>query len=109
GFGAPRPLRLGAGDAFARPARAILTVIALGIGIATLVFAVAFQKTIGDLASNRASYGYAQDVEVFRYPAYSDADLGKLLADQPETKTGVAPRFLHVAIPGADDPAAPDR
>src|SRR2546427_3192928 len=65
-FGAPRPLSLGAGDAFARPARAILTVIALAIGIATLVFAVAFQKTIGDLLCNRASYGYPQDVAVFR-------------------------------------------
>ncbi|TMF72429.1 MAG: ABC transporter permease [Chloroflexi bacterium] len=104
-FGAPRPLSLGAGDAFARPARGILTVIALGIGIATLVFAVAFQKTIGDLASNRASYGYAQDVEIYRYPAYSDADLSKLLADQPETDIVVATRFLHVAIPGAADPA----
>ena len=104
-FGAPRPLSLGAGDAFARPARGILTVIALGIGIATLVFAVAFQKTIGDLASNRASYGYAQDVEIYRYPAYSDADLSKLLADQHETDIVVATRFLHVAIPGAADPA----
>ena len=104
-IGAPRPLSLGAGDAFARPARAILTVIALAIGIATLVFAVAFQKTIGDLASNRASYGYAQDVEVYRYPAYSDADLSKLLAEQPETNIVVATRFLHVAIPGSVDPA----
>jgi putative ABC transport system permease protein len=104
GLGAPRPLSLGAGDAFARPARAILTVIALAIGIATLVFAVAFQKTIGDLASNRASYGYAQDVEVYRYPAFSDADLSKLLAEQPETNIVVATRFLHVAIPGAADP-----
>ena len=104
-LGAPRPLSLGAGDAFARPARAILTVIALAIGIATLVFAVAFQKTIGDLAANRASYGYAQDVEVYRYPAYSDADLSQLLAEQPETNIVVATRFLHVAIPGAADPA----
>jgi putative ABC transport system permease protein len=104
-LGAPRPLSLGAGDAFARPARAILTVVALAIGIATLVFAVSFQKTIGDLASNRASYGYAQDVEVFRYPAFSDADLSKLLADQPETSTVVSTRFLHVAIPGSVDPA----
>ena len=102
-LGAPRPLSLGAGDAFARPARAILTVIALAIGIATLIFTVAFQRTVGELASNRASYGYAQDVEVFRYPAYSDADLTRLLAEQPETKTVVATRFLHVAVPGAAD------
>jgi putative ABC transport system permease protein len=103
-LGAPRPLSLGAGDAFARPARAILTVMALAIGIATLVFSVAFQKTIGELASNRASYGFAQDVEVYRYPAYSDADLSQLLAAQPETKIVVATRFLHVAVPGAADP-----
>lgn len=103
-LGAPRPLSLGAGDAFARPARAFLTVVALAIGIATLVFAVAFQKTIGELASNRASYGYAQDVEVYRYPAFSDADLSKLLAAQPETNIVVATRFLHVAVAGAADP-----
>jgi putative ABC transport system permease protein len=78
--------------------------MALAIGIATLVFSVAFQKTIGELASNRASYGFAQDVEVYRYPAYSDADLSQLLAAQPETKIVVATRFLHVAVPGAADP-----
>lgn len=104
-LGTPRPLSLGAGDAFARPARAILTLIALAIGIATLVFAVAFQKTIGELAVNRASYGYGQDVEIYRYPAYSDADLGTLLAAQPETSIVVATRFLHVDVPGAADPA----
>jgi len=103
-LGAPRPLSLGAGDAFARPARAMLTVIALAIGIATLIFTVAFQKTVGELASNRASYGYAQDVEVVRYPAYSDENLTRLLADQPETQTVIATRFLHVAVPGAADP-----
>lgn len=103
-LGAPRPLSLGAGDAFARPARAVLTLVALAIGIATLVFAFAFQKTIGDLAGNRATYGYSQDVEVYRYPAYTDADLSKLLAAQPETSTVVATRFLHVDVPGAADP-----
>ncbi|HEV2028621.1 MAG TPA: ABC transporter permease [Candidatus Dormibacteraeota bacterium] len=104
-LGAPRPLSLGAGDAFARPARAILTLIALAIGIATLVFAFAFQKTLGELAGNRASYGYAQDVDVYRYPAFGDADLSALLAAQPETSSVVATRFLHVDVPGAADPA----
>ena len=103
-LGAPRPLSLGAGDAFARPARAILTLIALAIGIATLVFAVAFQKTLSELMVNRATYGYAQDVEVYRYPAYSDSDLTTLLAAQPETSIVVATRFLHVDVPGATDP-----
>lgn len=103
-LGAPRPLSLGAGDAFARPARAILTVIALAIGIATLVFAVAFENTTGELGGNRAGYGMAQDVEVYRYPAYSDADLSRLLAAQPETRLVVATRYLHVGVPGASDP-----
>jgi putative ABC transport system permease protein len=103
-LGAPRPLSLGAGDAFARPARAILTVIALAIGIATLVFAVAFQKTMGELTRNRATYGFAQDVEVYRYPAYSDADLSRLLAAQPETRVVVATRYLRVGVPGVADP-----
>jgi putative ABC transport system permease protein len=103
-LGAPRPVSLGAGDAFARPARAVLTLVALAIGIATLVFAFAFHKTIGDLAGNRATYGYSQDVEVYRYPAYTDADLSQLLAAQPETSIVVATRFLHVDVPGAADP-----
>jgi putative ABC transport system permease protein len=103
-LGAPRPLSLGAGDAFARPARAILTLVALAIGIATLVFAVAFQKTLSELLVDRATYGYGQDVEVYRYPAYSDSDLSTLLAAQPETSIVVATRFLHVDVPGATDP-----
>ena len=78
---------------------------ALAIGIATLVFAVAFQKTMGDLTRNRASYGYAQDVEVYRYPAYSDADLSRLIAAQPETRVAVATRYLRVGVPGTADPA----
>jgi putative ABC transport system permease protein len=102
-LGVPRPLSLGAGDAFARPARAILTVIALAIGIATIVFAVAFQKTVGDLAGNRASYGFAHEVEVYRYPAYGDADLTRLLAEQPETNLVVATRLLRVGVPGSAD------
>ena len=66
---------------------AILTLIALAIGIATSVFAVAFQKSLSELMGNRATYGYAQDVEVYRYPAYSDSDLTTLLAAQPETSS----------------------
>ena len=49
----PRPLALGAGDAFARPLRAGLTALAVLVGVATLVFATglpASARTLVDIA-----------------------------------------------------------
>jgi len=104
---APRVVSIGAGDAFARPVRALLTVTALGVGIATATFAIGFQATLVSLLSrDPGSYGYAQDLVVNRYPGISDASLSEQLAAQPETRVVVGQRLLSMRAPGEKDPIA---
>lgn len=104
-LGAPRPLSLGAGDAFSRPVRAALTVTALGIGIASAIFAIGFRDTaIRVLTSEPALYGYGQDVVVQRYPAITDPEVTARLAEQPETGVVVATRAFVIRVTGHKDP-----
>jgi putative ABC transport system permease protein len=101
----PRPLSIGAGEAFARPVRGLLTLVALAIGIATATFAIGFQgAAVSELANDRASYGYGQDLVVYRYPGISDETLSAQLAQQPETLRVVAIEPLAIQIPGQKDP-----
>ncbi|GAC1475129.1 MAG: hypothetical protein NVS9B11_16530 [Candidatus Dormibacteraceae bacterium] len=103
--GAPRPLSLGAGDAFARPVRGLLTLLALTIGIATATFAIGFQDNLMRLLTEaRTSYGYGQDVIVSRYPGLSDDKLSTQLAEQPGTRIVLAEKILAIRVPGRKDP-----
>lgn len=102
-LGAPRPLSLGAGDAIARPLRSALTLLALAIGIATITFAFTFGPTIQRFADDRAGWGAAQDLNVSRYPALSDAAATALLNSQPETESVIATHQFLMALPGQAD------
>ena len=102
---APRALSIGAGDAFARPVRGLLTTAALGVGIATATFSIGFQAGLGNfLTSQPASYGFGQDVIVNRYPGISDADVTQRLTAEPETTAVVSQRTLGLRVPGEHDP-----
>lgn len=104
-FGAPRPLSLGAGDAFARPVRATMTLAALTIGIATATFGIGFQSAFSSLVSDRAAIGFAQDVTVNRYPGMSDDTLTASLAAQPETQLVLGVKAMAIHLPDQTDPA----
>jgi putative ABC transport system permease protein len=99
-LGTPRPLSLGAGEAFARPVRGLLTVLALAIGIATLVFAFAFTPTIKAVGDDLGSWGAAGDVHFARYPALVDPAATALINAQPETKVVVATSQLPLTLSG---------
>ena len=99
-FGVPRPLSLGVGDAFARPVRAVLTLAALGIGIATLTFAFTFGQAMQTFAADKASYNSAQDLIVDRYPGLDDAGATALIAAQPDTRTVIATRQFALTLSG---------
>lgn len=101
--GFPRPLSLGMGDAFARPVRAILTLAALGIGIATLTFAFTFGQAMQGFADDKASYNSAQDLVVDRYPGLDDAGAMALIEAQSDTRAVVATRQYAATIPGRTD------
>jgi len=100
----PRPMSIGAGDAFARPVRALLTVSALAIGIATATFAITFEANGLLLTSDPSSYGRAQDLVINRYPGISDATLSRQLAGQPETQAVVSQRVLQMHVQSEKDP-----
>ena len=99
GVGAGPAISLGAGDAFARPVRAALTVTALGIGIATLTFAFTFAPTLQRIA-DPASLGVAQDVNVVRYGSMTDAEAMALITGDPGTKAVVAMTEVPATVGG---------
>jgi putative ABC transport system permease protein len=102
---APRPLSLGAGDAFARPVRGLLTLTVLVIGIATATFAIGLQDRFSTvLRTEAASYGYGQDVVVHRYPGLADNTLSAQLAQQPETRQVLGVETLTIRVSGLKDP-----
>ncbi|MGO8950070.1 MAG: ABC transporter permease [Ktedonobacterales bacterium] len=99
----PRPIALGAGDAFARPVRGLLTTIAVMIGVTTLVFAFGLNATFQQITSIRA-FGTIADVTVSRYGSYPDARLMQTLEAEPDTRQIIALDYTHLSIPGLSDP-----
>jgi putative ABC transport system permease protein len=97
-------MSLGVSDAFVRPVRGGLTVIAILIGVATLTFAYGFHSTLNTLDKEPATHsndfvGGAYQVEVSPIAGIDDARIMRLLRAQPETANVVAfsSRFLSVA------------
>lgn len=98
--GAGPGISLGAGDAFARPVRAALTVTALGIGIATLTFAFTFAAMLRSIVDDPASLGVAQDANVVRYGSLSDADAMAIINGDPGTKAVLAVTQVPATVAG---------
>jgi putative ABC transport system permease protein len=98
----PRPIAVGAGDAFARPLRGGLTAIAVLVGVATLVFASGLYAAI--LKFNDLFTPANYQVTVSRFGGFSDAATLDLLQKQPQTNLVVGERELQLALPGEVDP-----
>jgi len=98
--GLPRPVSLGAADAFARPLRGALTATAVLIGVATLTFAFGQHRSIDRFHRSLA----ATQVQVRRTAAYPDGTLMRTLLAQPETAGVLATSSAHVLVPGLADP-----
>ena len=79
----PRPLSLGAGDAFIRPLRGGLTVLAVLIGVTTIVFAFALREAFAEYPQAAARLN--GDVSVSREPTVGDRRATAILSDRPET------------------------
>jgi putative ABC transport system permease protein len=109
GWGLPRFLSLGAGQAFARRMRGILTVVAVLIGVATLTFALGFHATSDRMASDPAFHsvdylGGSYQIKLDPRGGYTDQQVMRLLRAQPGTKYVVAYSDLFVKVPGVSDP-----
>ncbi|TMB99857.1 MAG: FtsX-like permease family protein [Chloroflexi bacterium] len=99
----PRPLVLGLGDAFARPLRAILTLVTVLLGVATVVVAIGLPRSF-ELINNSETGAGQYQVVVTRTSGYSDSDVMRVLNAQPETARVVAVAGQNVAVPGVTDP-----
>jgi putative ABC transport system permease protein len=99
----PRPVVLGIGDAFARPLRAILTLVTVLLGVATVVVAVGLPRSFALINNSETGAGNYQ-VVVTRTSVLADSDVMSLLNAQPETSRVVAEGGQTVLVPGVGDP-----
>jgi putative ABC transport system permease protein len=99
----PRPLVLGIGDAFARPLRAILTLVTVLLGVATVVVAIGLPRSFALINNSETGAGNYQ-VMVTRTSVYPDSDVMRVLNAQPETARVVAVGGQNVDVPGVTDP-----
>src|SRR5207245_2300750 len=99
----PRPVVLGIGDAFARPLRAILTLVTVLLGVATVVVAVGLPRSF-ELINNSETGAGSSQVVVTRTSAYPDSEVMRVLNSQPETARVVAVGGQNVLVPGVGDP-----
>jgi putative ABC transport system permease protein len=100
----PRWLSLGAGDAYARPLRGVLTTIAVLVGAATLTFAFGFAVTLERYFNDRGLSVGRGDVVVQRLGNYPDGALLRTLNDQPETRAVVSFRYDQLSVSALSSP-----
>jgi putative ABC transport system permease protein len=101
----PRPVVLGAGDAFARPLRALLTLVAIGVGVITITVAVGLPRSFAAIVAHETSAGYV-DAVVERSPALPDRDAMRIIEADPQTARVVGELDENVAVPDISDPVA---
>jgi len=98
----PRPVSLGTDDAFARPLRSALTVLAILVGVATIVVASALREALP--RSLETTSRLNGDVSVSRGNTVSDNRVMAILTGQPQTQQVVAVGRGTVVVPGLDYP-----
>jgi putative ABC transport system permease protein len=99
----PRPIVLGLGESAARPVRAMLTLLAIVLGVATVIVALGETRTFNEIYSYEGHIGKV-DVVVAKSPALADADAVQLISAQPETTRAVAEGSTSITVPGISDP-----
>ena len=98
-MGLPRHFGLGAAAVVDRPVRAILTVGAVAACMAALTFAATFGPTMDGFIKDRATWGGAQDVTVFKVPGRSADEVQTLLSQRPEIAFSVETSTAPYVIP----------
>ena len=99
----PQPIVLGVGDAFARPLRSALTLLAILLGVATVTVAVGLPRSFQKINDSETSAGNMQ-VVVTRSDGFADSEVMRILNAQPETARVVALTGRNVDVPGIGDP-----
>jgi len=99
----PQPIVLGVGDAFARPLRSGLTLLAILLGVATVTVAIGLPRSFQKINDSETSAGNMQ-VIVTRSSGFPDSEVMRILNGQPETARVVALTGQNVDVPGIGDP-----
>ena len=99
----PRSVVLGLGDAVARPVRALLTVLAILVGVATFIVALGLTRGFDGIYTYEG-HDATVDAVVNKSPALSDTAAVQLITSQPETSRVVAQTSTNLAVPGIADP-----
>ena len=99
----PRPIVLGLGEAAARPVRSLLTLLAIVLGVVTVVVALGEARSFNQIYTYEGHIGRV-DVVVAKSPALADADATQLINSQPETTRVVAQATATITVPGLADP-----
>ncbi|WP_457963721.1 FtsX-like permease family protein [Arthrobacter sp. D1-29] len=96
----PRHVGLGAAAVVDRPVRAMLTVGAVAACMAALTFASTFGPTMDGFIKDRATWGAAQDVTVFKTPGRSADDVQALLSQRREVAFSVETSVASYVVSG---------
>src|SRR2546429_5442977 len=99
----PRPIVLGLGEAAARPVRSLLTLLAIVLGVVTVVVALGEARSFNQIYTYEGHIGRV-DVVVAKSPALADADATQLINSQPATTRVVAQATATITVPGLADP-----
>lgn len=99
----PRPVVLGVGDAFSRPLRAFLTILAVFVAVVTFLAGVGLSRDITAIGNSQTSAGHL-DVVVRRSPALPDADAIRLIRADRQTAHVVSELSQNVTVPGVANP-----
>jgi putative ABC transport system permease protein len=99
----PRAVVVGTGDAFARPARAVLTLFTIFLGVATVTLALGVPRSFGTIISASGN-GLDTDVVVQRSPALPGSDAARIVNTAGPVDRVVGELTQTVAVPGIGDP-----
>ena len=99
----PQAMVLGGGEAFGRPLRGTLTMLAVLVAVITATVAVGLPRSFDRLNNAATGVGRFQ-VIVTRSSAYPDTEVMRVLNAQPETQRLVGATGYNVTVPGIGDP-----
>jgi putative ABC transport system permease protein len=101
----PTAVGVGVKDAFARPGRAVLTIVALSLTIVTITFTLGMEAMFGRILHDRGLVEEPWDIEVVRGEA-SDADIRRVLDTNPGVASYATSNWMRakVASTGDGDP-----
>jgi putative ABC transport system permease protein len=102
-FPLPRPITLGLAEAFARPLRSAMTVGAITVGVASVVFALGLRASLRDVAQALIR-DQPVPVTVNRSPLAGDRTVTAFIRRTPGTAHFVAERQANVVVPGIAEP-----